>query len=227
MSAPPFNLQAVDDATDIALAGGHRILQTHRFDENDAVHADFLYVMMEPPEGAHVLDAGCGLGEISRLMADSDETLTFEMLNISEKQLAHCPDGDRFNATHGDCHDMPYADGTFDIVMFHSALCQMDEDKALAEAARVLKPEGVLFINDMVSFGEVPAEVEQVLAARIGTPQALMEKARLAGFVTTMITFPGGDASHFTKMLDASGLTGLIDGVVPVLLRATKHTLES
>lgn len=227
MNAPPFNLCAVDAATDLAMAAGHRILQTHKFDADDAVHAEFLYLMMEPPSGAHILDAGCGIGEISRLMSESDPSLTFDMLNISEKQLAHCPEGDQFNATHGDCHAMPYADGTFDVVMFHSALCQMDETIALSEAARVLKLEGVLFINDMISFEPVPDQIEQLLAARISTPQSLLDKVKDAGFVTTVLAYPGGDASHFRQMLEASGYAGLIDGVVPVLLRATKHTLES
>lgn len=227
MRAPPFNLQAVDEATDIALAAGHRIFQTHRFDQNDDVHADFLYLMMEPPVGAHILDAGCGLGEMSRLMAESDPTLTFEMLNISAKQLAYCPVGDRFNATLGNCHNMPYPDSSFDVVMFHSALCQLDEGIALAEAARVLRPDGLLFINDMIAQDPVSDQVEALLAARVGTPDALIAAIKQAGFITTSLVFPSGDASHFRQMLAVSGHEGLIDGVVPVLVRATKHTLES
>lgn len=227
MSAPPFNLQAVDEATDIALAAGHRILQTHRFDPSDDVHADFLYLMMEPPVGAHILDAGCGVGEISRLMAESDRSLTFEMLNISEKQLAYCPIGDRFNATHGNCHNMPYPDSSFDVVMFHSALCQMDEDIALAEAARVLRPDGLLFINDMMSSEPVSDQVEALLAARVGTPESLIAAIKRAGFITTTFVVPGGDASHFRQMLADAGHDGLIDGIVPVLIRAIKHDMES
>jgi ubiquinone/menaquinone biosynthesis C-methylase UbiE len=226
LSVPPFNLQAVDEATDIALAAGHRILQTHRFDPDDDVHVDFLYLMMAPPVGAHILDAGCGLGEVSRLMAESDRSLTFEMLNISEKQLAYCPVGDRFNATHGNCHNMPYPDSSFDVVMFHSALCQMDEKLALAEAARVLRPDGILFINDMVARNVVP-EIERLLAARIGMPEALVDAIKQAGFITTTLVMPGGDASHFHQMLSDEGHAGLIDGVAPVLVRAIKHTLES
>lgn len=227
MSAPPFNLAAIEAGTDVVMEAGHRIFQTHRFDADDAVHADFLYLMMEPPVGAHILDAGCGIGEISRLMAESDRSLTFEMLNVSAKQLAYCPVGDRFNATLGNCHNMPYPDNSFDVVMFHSALCQLDEKVALAEAARVLRPDGLLFINDMISRESVPDQVEALLAARVGTPEALIAAIKCAGFITTSLVFPAGDASHFRQMLADAGHEGLIDGIAPVLVRATKHTLES
>lgn len=222
MSAPPFNLAAVDQATRLSMEAGHRMLQTHRFDSDDAVQADFLLVMMEPPEGARILDAGCGVGEVSRLMAQSDPSLRFDLVNVSEYQLSHCPVSPAFTKRLADCHALPVPDDSYDVVMFNSALCQMDIEVALSEAERVLKPGGILFISDMARTAGDPDEMEVVLAARVLPANSLARMIIAAGFDITSMVSPGGDDAHFREMLKTAGAEHLLNGIIPIIFRALK-----
>lgn len=66
---PNFNLEMVDAATRLALAEGMRVLQTHRYAQDDNEHVSILSQVFALPAGV-VVDAGCGLGEVARLMCE-------------------------------------------------------------------------------------------------------------------------------------------------------------
>ena len=222
MTAPPFNLAAVEAATDIALDRGHRVLQTHFYAESEREHIAVLLDAMNPPHGAIVLDAGCGIGEVSRLMAEMRQDLAFVLLNISPYQMSFCPTGERFHAIIGDCHDLDIADASVDAVMFSSALCQMDEDLALAEAARVLKDGGLLLVNDMARSQDDNGAMEQALAARVLTQGELIDAIEQAGFSIETVTTPDYSDAHFRQMLADDGMEHLIQDIIPIIIRAVK-----
>ena len=91
MTRPPFNLAAVERATIAGMRDGHRLFQTHRYAADDTAQVRLLLDVLAPPRNATILDAGCGIGEVSRLMAALRPDLFFVMSNISPRQLATVP----------------------------------------------------------------------------------------------------------------------------------------
>lgn len=223
---PPFNLEAVEASTIAGLENGHRVFHTHRFAEDDEKHVAFLLEEMDPPEGAIVLDAGCGIGEVSRLISEMRPDLSFVLVNVSPFQMSICPVGEQFLPVLEDCHDLDIADENVDVVMFSSALCQMDTAVVLAEAARVLRASGVLFINDMVREKDDDGAMEGVLAARVLKEPQLIELIEAAGFTIDSVTAPEYSDANFRELLSADGLEHLLDGVHPIIIRATKGRVQ-
>ena len=110
-----------------------------------------------PLEGARVLDVGCGDGALVRLMAR--EGATAVGLEISEDQLARAraasPVADESYQV-GRAEALPFDDRSFDIVVIFNSLHHVPvevQEIALAEAARVLKVGGVLFVMEPLAEG--------------------------------------------------------------------------
>lgn len=223
---PPIDMANIDANTEAVLAAGHRILQTHKYADTDAGHVGYLLDRFDLPQGALVLDAGCGVGEVARLMSERRPDLAFILMNLSMLQLSHCPVGKQFMHALDDCHDCLLRDGAVDAVMFSSALCQMDIPVALAEARRVMAPGGVLLVNDMVRAAGTPDEMEAALAARVLTLAELAGHIEAAGFTVSSVEQPQYDASNFIGMLEENGMAHLLDGVTPVVIRATAKQLN-
>jgi len=128
---------------------GGAVLQTHKLADNDRDHAAALLEHFDPPMRAHVLDAGSGVGAVASLMTELRPDLRFSLLNISAAQLELAPGS--MVKIHGDFQRMPVADAAFDAVMFNYSLGHGLLDACIGEAARVLRPGGVLFIYDLTT----------------------------------------------------------------------------
>ncbi len=229
MSRPPFNLAAVEQATAHAIECGCRVLQTHYYAPSDEEHVAQLLSWLAPAYGATVIDAGSGLGEVPRLMSLQRPDLGFLLVNLSHLQLALGPSdhGARFWRLQADCHDLSACvpDDFAQAMMFSSALCQMDAPVALAEAFRVLASGGVLLINDLVRSAEANPDLEQVLAVRAHLSATLVRSVEEAGFTIDFVLMPDGDDAHFRTMLSQTGDEALLDGISPIIIRATKRGL--
>jgi SAM-dependent methyltransferase len=87
-----------------------------------------------------VLDAGAGSGASTRALAES--TPRPVALDISREMLAAA---DPFPRVQGDFDHLPFIDGAFDGVAFTASLfLAPDPTVAVAEAARVLRPGGIV-----------------------------------------------------------------------------------
>jgi SAM-dependent methyltransferase len=106
-----------------------------------------------PPE-AHVLDLACGTGRIAIPLAARGFTVAG--LDISERALAVAREGGpELDLRHGDMRELPWPDATFDAVInlwtaFGYFETRADDERAVAEVARVLRPGGV-FLMDTVN----------------------------------------------------------------------------
>ena len=106
------------------------------------------------------LDIGTGTGRILVVFGDrvrrgigidlSHEMLAIARANLEHANLRHC------QVRHGDMYNLPLAGGTCDAVTIHQVLHFADDPAAaIAEAARVLRPDGRLAVVDFA-----PHEVE-------------------------------------------------------------------
>lgn len=114
-------------------------------------HVQYLLDVFSPTSGT-VLDVGCGIGEVARIMKDLRNDLDFILLNISQAQLDMCPP---FRKLCASVENIPLPDDAVDAVMACYVLGHVDKDAAMAEMRRVLRPGGVLFIADMTG-GDMP-----------------------------------------------------------------------
>ncbi len=96
-----------------------------------------------------VLDAGCGDGTVAALVAPHARSVTCldrsaRMIEAARERLAGVPNV-RF-AT-GDVHELEMANESFDaVLLFHVLTCAEHPQRAIEEAARVLRPKGKLAV---------------------------------------------------------------------------------
>lgn len=106
------------------------------------------------PYGAHVLDVGAGPGHLLVQLARQRPDLRLtgadvspDMAEIASGHLAEF--GDRARAVTADVTDLPFPDGTFDLVVTSfSAHHWPDVAAGVAEIGRVLRPDGHLGVYD-------------------------------------------------------------------------------
>ena len=103
-----------------------------------------------------LLDIGTGTGRMAELFAPlAEHTVAFdkspEMLRIARARLQHFP-ADSVELVQGDFTALPFADGSFDTLLFHQVLHYAQAPEfALAEAARVTRPGGRIAIVDFAA----------------------------------------------------------------------------
>lgn len=167
----------VGEVTRHLVARGLSILQFHYLANDDRSHVRKLLELFDPPHGAIVLDAGCGVGAVAELMHELRPDLQFLMLNISAAQLAMCPA--HFEQIHASFEKMPLHDASVGGVMFNYSLGHGDLERTIAEAERVLRPGGVLFIYDLSS--NDPSPMERALEYTPHLARDVIRTALIAG----------------------------------------------
>jgi SAM-dependent methyltransferase len=106
-----------------------------------------LFLELVPPPGRRTLDLCCGEGRLPRDLGALGHAVVG--LDASPTLLEFAreadPDGEYVL---GDATALPFADASFDLVVFYNALMDVDDmGGAVAEAARVLEPEGWLCVS--------------------------------------------------------------------------------
>lgn len=192
-------IEAINRATDLSLAQGIRVLQTGFVGGDQQAHVARLLQLLDPPLHAHIVDAGCGIGEVAALMREYRPDLTFDLVNISQHQLDHAPRGHAYAHHLVDFTASGLASESADVVMFNSALCQMPINQALSEARRLLKPGGQLFVCDLsiAEFRELPD-----LHATFMPAWEWGEVIERHGFAHTHTMLEQGDMQHFADAFE-------------------------
>jgi 2-polyprenyl-3-methyl-5-hydroxy-6-metoxy-1,4-benzoquinol methylase len=146
--------------------------------------------------GRTVLDAGCGVGYGSAMLARAGATKVVG-LDLSAKAVAAASAAATANASFvaGDVHALPFEAGRFELVVCFEVIEHVEaQDDVIAELARVLAPGGVLAISspnrDVYPAGNphhlheyVPEELRAALAAHFEHVQLRRQHAWLASAV--------------------------------------------
>jgi tocopherol O-methyltransferase len=135
---------------------------------------DRLVAFAGVPAGAHVLDAGCGVGASAVYLADrlgctvDGITLSVEQVRRAEQKAAAAGVADRTRFRQLDAMATDYPDSTFDVVWAFES-CELMPDKAafLAECRRVLRPGGRLAVATWCARDDRLAPSEVRLLRRI------------------------------------------------------------
>lgn len=129
------------------------VLETRGADpQQQAMRRAFLADVPFPP-GAEVLEVGCGTGVLTRPLSRWPDVgrvigvdVATSLLDKARTLAAGLPNVEFQEA---DAHSLPFADASFDAVIFDSTLSHVPgPDGALAEAFRVLRPLGHLAAFD-------------------------------------------------------------------------------
>jgi ubiquinone/menaquinone biosynthesis C-methylase UbiE len=151
-----------------------------------------LIEILEPRAGERVLEIGPGTGYYTFEMAGRLDGGQVDVFDIQQEMLDHVlREANKRGVTNvkpalGDAQSLPYADESFDAVVLITVLGEIpDQDRALSEVARVLKPGGRLIVGEMlvdphiVTLGQLRERAGRAglsFARRIGGPLAFFAR---------------------------------------------------
>ena len=154
---------------------------------------DAVLAALDPAPGQRLLDVGCGAGLFALLAARSGASVfgidaAVPMLAIAAERV---PSGE-FRT--GDLETLPHADAAFDVVTgFNAFQFAANPARALAEAARVVRPCGAVVV---VTWGE----------------PALMPAASVITALRPLLPPPPTNAPGPFALSDRAALTGFAEG---------------
>jgi len=140
-----------------------------------------------------VLDVGCGVGgpachlarvtgaRIRGLTPNPTQLAMARALALSQSLVP------RVDFDLGDASRLPYADGSFDAVLFFESACHFpDRAGFFAEAWRVLRPGGRLAGQDWLACERAPAAVREPWSARVCSTWAIPALGTVSGYAALM-----------------------------------------
>lgn len=156
--------------------------------------------------GQRVLDAGSGLGGPAADIRAAVPGIRVTGITLSEAQARMS------GALAGDFHDLPFADASFDVVLFlESAGYAWDLGRVFREARRVTAPGGLLYVKDVVRLPGTGSERqlrewERTYRFRTRTPEELARAAQASGFEGIEVTnlSPMVTMEHWSRAMTGS-----------------------
>lgn len=118
-----------------------------------------------PKRPKKILSVGCGTGELECHLAAQGHRVIG--LDLSRAMLKRARRRGLERLVQADSRRLPFADGSFDAVVFAESLGHLDLDSAFREAARVLKRRGRLMATSYTEAVETHATYARVSVAEI------------------------------------------------------------
>ncbi len=136
----------------------------------------------------------------------------------------------------GEIEHIPLPDNSVDVIISNCVInLSADKDRVLHEAFRVLKPGGRFAVSDVVTRGQVPAEIRKSMLLWVGCVAGALDEAEYraklaaAGFVAAAVeptrVYRVADAEDFLaeQGIDARAIAPQVDGkFMSAFVRATK-----
>ncbi len=114
-----------------------------------------------------VLMVGCGMGFSACFVAErfGCSVVGVDIAEVSIRKAKERAEslglGDRVEFRIGDAYDLPFEPDTYDVVITEFVAQFLDMDKAFQELVRVLKPGGMVGINEMYRDADIPPAMEE------------------------------------------------------------------
>jgi len=127
-----------------------------------AMHESFIAFCALPAERFDLLDIGSGTGHVAGLLPDSAEYVGIDPLPAGFSPAGDIPPAiprpqRRVSFVQGVGELLPFADDSFDAALMMGSLDHsLNPEEVLAEAARVLRPDGTLGVLQGISAGVQP-----------------------------------------------------------------------
>jgi malonyl-CoA O-methyltransferase len=150
------------------------------------------------PAPARILDAGCGTGYALNLLANRWPAADIVAADFAPAMLANAGGGRNFRIC-ADIEALPFTHFSFDLYWSSLSFQWCDARRAVAEAARVLVPDGRLAVSSLA-----PGTLAELEAAFAGTDRH-----------RHVLEFPAADA-----LADACTAAALVD------VRVTRHSVR-
>jgi ubiquinone/menaquinone biosynthesis C-methylase UbiE len=144
--------------------------------------------------GERVLDVGCGIGGPSRYLASqlgcrvTGLDFTAEFVALAEMLARRTRLADKVAYRQGDALDLPFPDGSFDVVWSQNAAMNIaDRDRLYSEMRRVLTPAGRLALQEIAAgpagepFYPAPWATDKSISF-LSTPQSTRAALERIGF---------------------------------------------
>jgi ubiquinone/menaquinone biosynthesis C-methylase UbiE len=198
--------------------------------------------------GETVLDLGSGGGIdvllSARRVGPSGKAygvdMTDEMLALANENKRQAG-VDNVEFLKGEIENIPLPDNSVDVIISNCVInLSADKDRVLREAFRVLKPGGRLAVSDVVTKGEIPADVRQSILLWVGCLAGALEendykkKLGAAGFIRVEMEptriYRVAEAREFLAGagIDVDAIAPLVDGkFMSAFVRAVKPAAKS
>jgi SAM-dependent methyltransferase len=149
---------------------------------SDATTRALLALTRPLPDRPRVLDLGCGPGRSALLLAaeagaevtavDTHEPFLDELRQHAESRGL----GAQVRTVNGSMRELPYADGSFDLVWAESSAYIIGFDTALSRWKRLLAPGGALVLTECVWTTEAPSPECRAFWDAAGSPLRTAEE---------------------------------------------------
>jgi ubiquinone/menaquinone biosynthesis C-methylase UbiE len=155
----------------IWMSGDYASFATYLFDGA----RDFLASCNIPP-GAKVLDVACGAGQTALPMARAGVTVTgidiaSNLIDVARRRAE--AEGLSVQFDEGDAEQLPYADGSFDVVFsLIGAMFAPQPQRVAAELARVCRPGGRIIMGNWTPDGFV-GQMFKTMGAHVPAPDGI------------------------------------------------------
>lgn len=182
------------------------------------------------PEGAGVLDVGCGTGATTRVLARWPGVAKVVGIDPSPVFLAKARElaAEHRHVTfrQGDVRALDFDDGSFDVAVVHTCLTHVPEpERALAELRRVLRPNGRLavFDGDYATTTAAIGDFDPIQSCVDAAMAALVHDRWLARRLPGLVATAGFEVERFdghayVQTLEPQYLLTLVDRGADVLV---------
>jgi len=201
----------------------------------EATHQLLAWLQLDA--GIRALDVGCGAGVTACLIAQKYGSRVVG-IDFSEVMVAQAVDkADRLGLAEklefrvADVYEMPFEDGSFDAALAESVFTPLTGDKlqALREIVRVLRPGGLVGVNETTLDPATPPEVLELAEehpAMYGHFTAEQLRALFEEAGLEVVQMRQGKQAETPSPVTAMGLRGLLGFVVRVYPKVLSRLLR-
>jgi ubiquinone/menaquinone biosynthesis C-methylase UbiE len=191
--------------------------------------------------GQQILDVGCGTGYTACHLAKAHQVrviaLDINPRSVTEASRRVAKQGaePQVSLAQANAHWLPFSDALFDAVIAESVIVFCNATAVISEIRRILKPNGMLRMNEVTFLKAPPAGLASLLSSTFGIHafqqdewESILRKAGFANVSSSIHRFNLWEqlASHLKADGLKNYLAGTVTGVRDASIRGTFFTRE-